>query len=285
MIRGWPLILTCFYILTCLGSLEAQDSSDSFDGDKGSFDYLLYLFEHDKDIGIRYGHLSSRYKNRIPDQLAKQYLNRDIPDKRQRGYYTGQIKLETDQYYGLFYESPCHERDVCRTGFFTTVSKEGEPIDHIIFSYDTANRLTYDTMNSRIIQQTLIEQVIKDKDFKPKGEYHQYLASDTTRYRYYDLSESGTMEKIPLKEFTGKRMFPFTSHRLVQPNELKFMSTRETQIMKYEIFADYGFKFKAERWKEYFENKDWYEPKKFEVFEDMNIFEKWNVKRILKYQR
>lgn len=275
----------CLCILISCNALKAQDSSDSFEGEKGSFDYLLYLFKHDKDKGIKHGHLSSRYKNRIPNNLAKQYLSRDKPGKLKRGYYAGRIELKTDQYYGLYYESPCHQRDICRAGYLTTVTKDGDPIDNIIFSYDTSNRLTYDTMNSRIIQETLIEQVMKDKDFKAKGEYHQYLASDTTKYRYYDLSDSGTIEKLSLKGFTGKRMFPFTSHRLVQPKELEMLSTRETEIMKYEIFADYGFKFKADRWQKYFKQKDWYEPEKLDVFEDMTLMEQWNVKRILKYQR
>ena len=52
-----------------------------------------------------------------------------------------------------------------------------------------------------------------------------------------------------------------------------------------EIFAEYGFIFKSEKWKNYFEEKSWYKPQYDNVDQFMSETDKHNVKFILEYQR
>lgn len=261
-----------------------QDSSQAFEGDTTSVDYLLHFFNTAKNTGIQQGHLKELYKNRIPDQLAKKYLNRPIPENREEGYYTGEVKLSTDAYYALYYESPCYGENMCRMGYLTTLTKSGEFIDDMVFAYDSTTELTYDTMNSRIIQQTLIEQGKWHVRYKG-GNYQQQKAFDTLMYNYFTLSDSGEIKAVEQPDFTHYRRFSYTSHRLVQYEELKLLSRKEQDIMKNEIFADYGYEFDIDRWRKFFKEKDWYEPEKEKVYDDMHIIDKMNLKRIVKYQR
>ncbi len=280
----WIVVLNLFWGIGVKNAF-CQENEPEFKGDKQSFEYLRFLFKHDKDLGISYEHLASRYKNRIPDGLIEKFFKRKRPSNYERGYYAGEIKLVTDHYYAFYYERPCYKRDLCRVGYLSTLSKEGALISNMVFSYDSSNQFTHDTMNSRIIQQGYIESVKWHARYKQNGGIEKIKDFDTTKYRYYKLSDSGVIEKLPQFTKTPYRKYPFTSYRLVQPDELDEYSWREQTIMKNEIFADYGYKFEIDQWREYFSNKDWYEPTREKVHDSLNTIERLNLKRIVKYQR
>jgi len=264
---------------------QSSEESKDFEGNKQSFDYLLYLFQHDKDIGIKYDYLASMYRNHIPNGLVKQFLKRKKPSNYEGSYFTKSLKIANDSFYALNYESPCYNQSMCRVGYLSTLDKSGELISDIVFSYDSSTAYTLDTMRSRIVQQSLIEQVIKRIRFKGEGRHHQFIKSDTTLYRYFALSLSGVIEPLKERSNHGYRQYPFTARRLVQPHEMRDMSTRNLNIMQKEIFADYGRQFEVERWQAYFKKKPWYDPKEGRVYQDMSLIDQMNLKRILRFQR
>ena len=71
----------------------------------------------------------------------------------------------------------------------------------------------------------------------------------------------------------------------MQPAELDEFTRREQNILKNEIFADYNFRFPSDRWRAYFADKAWYEPKHQNVSDSLNLIERFNIKRIIRYQR
>jgi hypothetical protein len=59
-------------------------------------------------------------------------------------------------------------------------------------------------------------------------------------------------------------------------------SINELDIMRNEIFADYGYNFKSEKWQEYFSQFSWYKPKYDNVDDQLTEIDKHNIKVILK---
>jgi len=56
----------------------------------------------------------------------------------------------------------------------------------------------------------------------------------------------------------------------------------ELNIMRNEIFAEYGYIFKTEKWKNYFEKKSWYKPRFENVNDELTDIDKHNIQVILK---
>ena len=74
------------------------------------------------------------------------------------------------------------------------------------------------------------------------------------------------------------RLFPFASNRLIDKTEIESLTTDELSIMRNEIFASYGYKFKTKRFKIYFNEQEWYEPLYLDVTNQLNEIEKKNIK-------
>ena len=118
------------------------------------------------------------------------------------------------------------------------------------------------------------------------------------KYEYYRLNKDGELEIIK-----SNRKFSFTKHvkiddsyfrgvfllRNYNKNEYihvhKFknhLSKNELDIMRNEIYAEYGFRFKSTKWREYFSGFNWYKPRFDNVDELLNKTDKYNIDIIIK---
>lgn len=100
------------------------------------------------------------------------------------------------------------------------------------------------------------------------------------KYIYYIVSKNNirvTDLSIPSKG----RLYPQSSLRIIDIDELKQMKKESLDIMRNEIFADYGYVFKTKKWKTYFESKKWYNPRYRDVVSKLSVVEKVNIDRIL----
>lgn len=117
-------------------------------------------------------------------------------------------------------------------------------------------------------------------------------------YRYYRISENGEFTHLE-----SNRYFDFTKYVIInssyfQPCLYRFMKSseqydhfnmwtydhytiEELDIMRNEIFADYGYRFKTQKWMDYFERKPWYEAKYDNVDDQLTEIDKANIKTIL----
>ena len=116
-----------------------------------------------------------------------------------------------------------------------------------------------------------------DKTFVP---YRVYLFKDT-----FELNENLSYE-YNLK-FKNYRDYPEATIRILNEEELKKISKKELRIMRNEIFADYGYIFKSEDLRTYFNSKDWYKPR-IEYVEKVNTYlteyERKNIALIRKFE-
>jgi hypothetical protein len=124
-------------------------------------------------------------------------------------------------------------------------------------------------------------------------------------YKYCKVTAEGTVE-----ELKTDRQFNFTKFTRIdeeyfqncryesveyednawedgKPNlvVISGMSSEDLDIMRNEIFAEYGFIFKSPKWKEYFSTRPWYNPRYDNVDEFLTEKDKANIKFIIEYQR
>lgn len=71
--------------------------------------------------------------------------------------------------------------------------------------------------------------------------------------------------------------FPQASERILSRSELAGYSNWELRIMRNEIYAKYGYIFKSEDLRNYFNQQSWYKPRYTDVFNRLTTIEKQNV--------
>jgi hypothetical protein len=122
-------------------------------------------------------------------------------------------------------------------------------------------------------------------------------------YKYYQVTAQGDVE-----ELKSDRRFIFTKFANIDesyfnacryeeldnvdwdnggPNlvVLSGLSMGHLDLMRNEIFAECGFIFKSDKWKNYFAQKPWYKPQFENVDHLLTDKDKYNIKFILEYQR
>ncbi|MCB0476890.1 MAG: YARHG domain-containing protein [Crocinitomicaceae bacterium] len=63
------------------------------------------------------------------------------------------------------------------------------------------------------------------------------------------------------------------------------LSLEDLDVMRNEIFAEYGYIFKSEKWQKYFKQFDWYQPKHENVDDQLSEMDKANIKVIVEMQK
>ena len=88
-------------------------------------------------------------------------------------------------------------------------------------------------------------------------------------------------------QFKDEFVFWDSDVKYLTDNELKNLSLDELAYARNEIYARYGYAFKEEKFKNYFESKNWYKPDKNFIPDDSNLneYEIANKNLILKYEK
>lgn len=119
-------------------------------------------------------------------------------------------------------------------------------------------------------------------------------------YEYYKITEGGTVQELKTNRqynFTkfvkiDKHYFDRCHFKEIDYDEslpanvilYRGLSSEDLDIMRNEIFAEYGFIFKTPKWKEYFGKMPWYQPQFDNVDHLLTDIDKANIKFILEYQ-
>ncbi len=202
------------------------------------------------------------------------------------------------------------------TAFFYSFYEEG--IDARDYTTNTESIVIYNTQNS---QSTTIDTENNSGYYYPCNDDGTRFVNDSileiksivspnndldkieydfeTQFRYYQIDANGSV-----KELKSNRHFDFT--KFIYINEQQFegcfgkhipydeqqddynilisehLSIEDLDIMRNEIFAEYGYKFKTEEWQDYFSKKGWYKPRFDDVNDQLTEIDKANIKVILK---
>lgn len=78
--------------------------------------------------------------------------------------------------------------------------------------------------------------------------------------------------------------FPQASDRLLTPADVSSLSKADLKLMRNEIFARHGFRFKTQEMKSYFQNQAWYFPTNNDMLMFLTENEKRNIELIERYE-
>lgn len=78
--------------------------------------------------------------------------------------------------------------------------------------------------------------------------------------------------------------FPQASEKYLTYSDVNDLSQWDLKIMRNEIFARHGFIFQTDEMRNYFSNKNWYNPRFYDVNNMLFKIEKENISLIKKYE-
>lgn len=158
--------------------------------------------------------------------------------------------------------------------------------------YKKESKFFKDTQLKSIINKPLNYKILNDSIVEVR-----MLEDFNVNYIYYKITEKG-----PLRRINTNRLYDFT--KLIYLNEnyfkgfykiideeydfrvnlFKYLSIDDLDIMRNEIFADYGYIFKTKKWNEYFSSKNWYKPLYNNVDDKLTEIDKFNINLILNFK-
>jgi len=99
---------------------------------------------------------------------------------------------------------------------------------------------------------------------------------------YYYLINKNGFSEIKSSTPSSGRKYPESSLKVLDEKEVMKMSKTDLDIMRNEIYANYGYRFKSKKWKEYFSAQSWYKPMFDDVNDKLTLIEKINIITLMK---
>lgn len=143
------------------------------------------------------------------------------------------------------------------------------------------------------------DSILEVKANRSNNEKKRNRYSFESMFTYYQISENGTIEQLKSNRYYDATKFIFmderhfegcfawkmdseeysSAHNMWMADHLK---VEDLDIMRNEIFAEYGYRFKTQKWKNYFSSQPWYKPTRDDVTHLLSEMDRANVKLILK---
>jgi len=247
-----------FYILV---------SSISF-GQQNDFDELLNLFKE--------------HKKTIPQELASKYF-KFKPDKRFGKLLTDKVVIKTNRFIALSTHLDCFAGGMCQSSTLTTFDLNGNRISEMTFegemadcSFQSLRKLIFKSDELIIIKNTEIEEDCSgETDFR----------KEEIILEFKNLDSIGNFGDSKYQKIDLRRDHPYFSFKLFSKKDLQLMKKDNLPIIRNEIFAAHGYKFKTKKWQDFFSKKVWYIPISNNVTDKLSIIEKRNVELITELEK
>ena len=196
----------------------------------------------------------------------------------------------------LFFESGIDARDYAfRKNTLVTLNEQAEAVGSVEFNGSFHYHLADP---ERPFQGATLFEVRENKH----NDYAPY--DEMTVYSYYQIDADGK-----ITELKTPRLFSFT--KFVRISEENFrgefrkfietaqnsrgqhvnlvttdhLSLEDLDVMRNEIFAEYGYRFQSEKWQRYFRQQPWYSPQHDNVDDKLSETDRYNVQFIHNFQR
>ena len=144
----------------------------------------------------------------------------------------------------------------------------------------------------QLISNGLIETLDNKQEYKLENQLYNF---ETIR-RFLNITESGELRWLNSNRHFDATEFVYLEDRhfrgcfgkWMQPEEEDYniwvtehLSIEDLDIMRNVIFADYGYRFKSEKWQKFFAKKSWYKPRFDDVNDQLTEIDKANIQFIL----
>ncbi len=159
-----------------------------------------------------------------------------------------------------------YEKNVGKRGVGKPNKEGGAPTSCTDYLYD--EYVQYCEKNTTTHIYTLIEIARSFHSFKKEG------------YGFREISKIESQEILKRFDIELNGNYTQASEKLLTPEELKEYTKKELNLMKNEIYARYGYRFKSRPLSDYFNKQKWYRPQKNNVDRYFSHFELENIKLI-----
>ncbi len=222
---------------------------------------------------------------KIPNALSKTFFNfipNTDPNFGNKSLHVKQIVFKNEENIGLSAYSDCGAGGICESADLYVFSDDGQKIDSLInfefhFGDCGHNHIQYCSFISDslliVINQNTNEDCMKDT-----------IYSNLIKMEFIRINENGKFSKRTKKTINEKRPYYNLSTDLLINTDLIDKSKNELSIMRNEIYAAHGYKFKSRKWKDFFSNTSWYEPLFDNVDQLITPIERLNIEMIIKYE-
>ena len=247
-----------------IGNLYSQTDSN--------FQDLVKVFNQGKD-------------SEIPSALAQKYFdftpNTD-PDWGNKELRVKEIVFKNEKFIGLSAYSDCGAGGICEHTDLIIFTNSGAIVDKVSgFETDAADCSFEDIKYCTYYSDTLLILVnqetegdcIEDTLFKNKIQIENLY-----------ILENGKIKQGQSRKIDTRRKYYITSIKRLYPKDLINTSKEDLAIMRNEIFAAHGYKFKSNKWLDYFSAEDWYVPRFDNVDNQLSVIERKNIEIIIKFE-
>lgn len=219
--------------------------------------------------------------------LNEEQIERFVPLEERiegRNFKGAGILQKTENYYKLLIDYNYQQSESNEGRLMVTYNPNGTLNSFLVFSESIGN-CRVGSLTNFIIQNNQVaitrQGVWQDKCTETTDE----KVIDFFIMREYKIYDDGYMKLIHQTTIGPYRKYPGVSTRILSNLDLDLLSSNDIDYMRNELFADYGYKFKSERWRYIFEDQPWYQPKADEIpIEWLSTIEKRNLKLILAYK-
>lgn len=126
----------------------------------------------------------------------------------------------------------------------------------------------------------VVIEIMNNQQSTVNGGYSEQRVGE---YGTYDDEQEGE-RRSEIRESVYQGQYPDVSMRIVSRQYLYRRTKNELRIMRNEIFARHGYRFKTADLKEYFEKQYWYTAKYDDVSNMLTDIERANIKLIIQYE-
>jgi hypothetical protein len=129
---------------------------------------------------------------------------------------------------------------------------------------------TTNSLNFKFVNDTILEVQCDVMDFT----FSELLDN---KYTYYLIEKTGITTLTGSDLISRNRTYPKSSLKLLTKKEIGDLTKSELDVMRNEIFADHGYIFKTDKWKDYFSKQEWYSPRYENVNDSLSTIENYNI--------
>lgn len=188
------------------------------------------------------------------------------------------IKERSKSYISVIVQTDCFAGGVCKSQQLYTFSNDGKLIDQ----YQIQNQKSDCSFSNEKLTEffdllfytTTIEE---ERDCATDSIKNRKISIDEV-----EITQDGEIELKSERKIPSNRNHPNLSYNRLEAGTLNQLDEDKLAEMRNEIFASYGYDFKTDRWKNFFEAFSWYQPSKQSVSKDeLNLVEQYNLELIV----